>query len=146
MSHFISKKLLLGIALCTTIFISQAFVQQGHEEMKPKNLKILPKDISHEELDKIMKSYAKALGVRCNHCHAVDKNAPPSDRPHLDFASDDKVEKATARQMMEMVAAINGKYIDKMSTADYKLENITCVTCHMGSTKPIISVDSLMKK
>jgi hypothetical protein len=47
--------------------------------------------------------------------------------------------------MMRMTAAINENYIGKMIGGDHTLEQINCVTCHMGRQTPIISLDSLKK-
>jgi Photosynthetic reaction centre cytochrome C subunit len=140
MKFISSKKACVIIILTFSIFIIQASTQQAPvQDDKPQNLKILPKNISSEELHDLMKVYAKSLGVRCNHCHAQKKD----DAKKLDFASDEKPEKAIARKMMNMTTAINKKYISKI--ADHNLEHIACVTCHMGHIKPVISVDSLMK-
>jgi hypothetical protein len=126
-----------------SVIIFQTFAQQSkppqHDE-KPTNLKVLPKDISEDSLHNLMKFYSKSLGVRCGYCHAQKKDDPK----HLDFASDEKQEKNTAREMMKMTEEINEKYLHKI--ADGHLESITCVTCHMGRTTPIISTDSLSVK
>ena len=94
------------------------------------NLKVLPKDISKQELQSTMRGFAFALGVRCEHCHA-EKKAPDKG---LDFAADDKDAKKTARVMLQMVAVINHDYISKVpKTAPIEVQ---CVTCHHGLTQP----------
>jgi len=94
------------------------------------NLKVLPKEISKQDLQSTMRGFAFALGVRCEHCH-VEKKAPDKG---LDFAADDKDEKKTARVMLQMVAAINHDYISKVpKTAPIQVQ---CVTCHHGLTQP----------
>jgi len=40
------------------------------------NLEVLPEDITRGELVSIMRGFAGALGVRCNHCHVGED---PSD-------------------------------------------------------------------
>ena len=90
-----------------------------------------------------MKNFCKSLGVRCGECHVSTSNGE-QDHPEFDFASDAKPEKNIARDMMRMVTAVNHKYLSK--AGDGKLEEITCVTCHRGSLKPMVSVDSLPKK
>lgn len=139
------KILLIGL-LCAAIGMAQAFAQKekNRREEKPENLQVLPKDISGEELDNIMKTYARSLGVRCNHCH-VSHKVEGQEHPKFDFASDDKPEKNTAREMIKMVTAINRKYIGKMGDEQHPLEAVTCVTCHNGRVKPLVSVDSLKK-
>ena len=78
-----------------------------------------------------MRGFAFALNVRCEHCH-VEKAG--GKKFEMDFASDDKEAKRTARAMLEMVAAINRDYISKVSkTPPIQLQ---CVTCHHGLTQP----------
>src|SRR5438270_9990611 len=61
-----------------------------------KNLQVLPKTISKEELKVQMKGQAKALGVECDFCHEVP-----------DMASDKNDKKAIARKMLQMTAELN---------------------------------------
>ena len=140
----LNKKILLVTALCAGMIFLQSFVQK-HDDEKAQNLKILPKDISEKELHDIMKGYSISLGVRCNFCH-VAQQVEGQEHPKFDFASDDKQEKKIARDMMLMVNAINNNYIGKMIGGDHTLEQVTCVTCHMGKKTPVISIDSLPKK
>jgi hypothetical protein len=142
--RFNSKKSLLIVTLCTAMIAAQGFAQkqQDHDDEKPANLKVLPKDISGEDLHKVMKVFSTSLGVHCNYCHVAQK-VEGQDRPHMDFASDDKQEKDVARDMMRMTASINRDFLPKMG--DHTLEQITCVTCHNGHSTPIVSVDSLKK-
>jgi hypothetical protein len=135
------KKLIVIVFLSLVVIIVQSSAQQKNpKEEKPQNLKVLSKKLSDEEIHTIMRGYAKSLGVRCGFCHKHDNGNPPN----FDFASDEKNEKLVARKMIKMVDAINKKYIDKIG--EHKFEKITCVTCHMGNTKPTVSVDSLPKK
>lgn len=34
-----------------------------------KNLTVLPQDITKDDLEKVMKEYNAALGVKCSYCH-----------------------------------------------------------------------------
>jgi hypothetical protein len=108
----------------------------------PKNLKVLPKNISPEDLQKAMHTFSLSLGVRCGYCHEVKEN-PSGGRPEVDFVSDTKPEKKFARDMFRMTADINKKYLGKMGP---DFEEVTCVSCHRGSPKPMVSVDSLPKR
>lgn len=117
--------------------------KEGEHHEQPQNLKVLPKRSTDEEVHAIMRVWSRSLGVRCNYCHAVQKGAT-GDKPRLDFASDEKEEKEIARDMYRMVGKINGKYLDKMG--NHQLAQISCVTCHMGRVRPIVSVDSLAKQ
>jgi tetratricopeptide (TPR) repeat protein len=105
------------------------------------NLKVLPKDISRAELQSTMRGFAFALGVRCEHCHvektvaansSAEKAGPK--RPEMDFASDEKEAKKTARVMLQMVDAINREYISKVPKTP--APRVQCVTCHHGLTEP----------
>jgi tetratricopeptide (TPR) repeat protein len=98
------------------------------------NLKVLPKDISKAELQSMMRGFAFALNVRCEHCHA---EKPGGKKFEMDFAADDKEAKKTARLMIEMVATINRDYINKLSTTTTPIPiPVQCVTCHHGLTEP----------
>lgn len=100
---------------------------------KPTNLQVLPKDIAPEQLIKIMRGFAGALGVECSFCHAGKPQTH-----HLDFASDAKPEKATARLMMHMVQTIDTDYLAKINDPDATPadKHVTCGTCHRGHSMP----------
>lgn len=123
------KKFLAGASLCFILIIGVAATTVQDKRPKP-NLKVLPKDISHEELEKIMKGFNVSLGVKCNHCHAPSK----TDTRKLDFASDEKPEKNVARSMMRMTAKINKKYFNHQEEG--KAAALTCITCHNGKAHP----------
>lgn len=124
------KTITLSILLATVVMLS-AFMPRQDE--KAKNLKVLPKDISHEDLDKVMDGFKVALGVKCNFCHASKKDDPK----RLDFASDEKPEKDIARNMMRMTAKINQKYFHIKDTKDGKaMLAVSCITCHNGKEHP----------
>jgi len=63
----------------------------GQNPDKFTNLKVLPKDISKQELQTTMRGFAFALGVRCEHCH-VEKKAPEKG---FNYDADDKEAKKT---------------------------------------------------
>jgi len=91
------------------------------------NLKILPKDISEEDLMHVMHSFNASLGVKCGFCHA------PGADGKLNFASDENKHKNVARGMMKMTMGINKKYF---KTKDPKEFEVTCFTCHRGNEHP----------
>lgn len=139
-----NKKLVFIATICLAMVAAQTFAQKDHDHdhnEKPKNLKVLPRDMSMDEIHDVMRVYSKSLGVRCGFCHV--SHEVEGQKPKFDFAADDKPEKEIARDMIKMVTAINKKYISKMD--DHSLTQVTCVTCHNGRTKPITSVDSLIK-
>lgn len=96
-------------------------------ESQWENLKVLPQDISEEELKGLMRGYNAALGVKCNHCHA------PNTEGKMDFASDAKKEKDYARHMITMTKDLNQKHFNYDEADKNK---VTCFTCHQGNVKP----------
>ncbi len=100
----------------------------------PKNLQVLPKDSSAEDVHKIMHQWEGDLGTQCSTCHAADpKNIGPNGKPRLNFADDSKKEKATARTMYKMVEEINTQYVGKVDSSGMP---VTCGTCHRGKLSP----------
>jgi ABC-type uncharacterized transport system substrate-binding protein len=129
-----NRKFLVMAALCVLVITAVSFTSpQPPEGPKAKNLKVLPKDISHEQLDKIMDGFKAALGVKCNFCHSPSKDDPKK----LDFASDAKSEKDIARHMMKMTLKINKKFFEVKGPAigDTSLM-VSCSTCHHGEPHP----------
>lgn len=88
------------------------------KKKKLENIKALPKSWSYEKVEKLMKTYERALGEECEFCHDED-----------DYASDDNKHKKVAREMIEMQNALNRKYFKGQS-------KITCYTCHLGKKEP----------
>ncbi len=89
---------------------------------KYKNIKVL-KDIPADQLIPTMQFISGSLGVECGFCHV----AGPDKR--LEFDKDDKKEKKTARDMMQMMFAINKNNFEGE-------REVTCNTCHRGSPHP----------
>jgi hypothetical protein len=87
----------------------------------PKNLQVLPKSSTKDQVKATMKAMSRDLGVECDFCHEVP-----------DMASDKSPKKKTAREMMRMTEELNAKWIKKVAA---KAE-VTCVTCHRGHEKP----------
>lgn len=117
------KMIVLSVVVLIVACCSFSF----REEPKFKNLKVLDKNISSDDLKLIMKSFKTALGVKCNFCHAESKTDPKK----LDFASDENKHKNIARGMMRMAMRINKKYF-----RDEKEPKVTCFTCHRGDKEP----------
>lgn len=99
------------------------------------NLQILDKEIGKGELIGAMRGLTQGLGVRCAHCHVG-----PDNLQGMDFATDDKAAKRTARQMLVMVDKINGELLaDLPGVAEdgrARAEVVSCFTCHRGMTQP----------
>jgi len=100
---------------------------------KPQNLQVLPKDWPGERLRAPMTGFARALGVRCSHCHVGEPDAPLSS---YDFASDDNPNKERAREMLRMLGSIND-HLDKIEASGAEPVNMWCHTCHAGRPRPM---------
>ena len=107
----------------------------------PTNLQILPKDWSAQQVVPVMQAFTMALGVMCNYCHVEQAGAQPGPNGQipLDFASDSKPAKQTARVMLRAVNDINAKFdaeLGKSASAPNGMR-VQCVTCHRGNAKPL---------
>jgi len=100
----------------------------------PTNIKALPKNISGDDVIKLMRQYEGDLGVECEFCHAQN---PTTKR--LDAPSDANPVKDVARYMITMTADLNDKYLAEMPDRRYA-DPITCGTCHRGEKHPSIFV------
>ncbi|MEP7257819.1 MAG: c-type cytochrome [Flavitalea sp.] len=120
------KKLIALASIVAVIMISLSFVK---EDPTPgfKNLKVLPKNTTHDQMDSIMKHFAKSLGVKCNYCHVRTE-----DGKHLDFPNDGEPHKNVARSMLKMTAKINKKYFG------HGAPSVTCFSCHNGKEEPAL--------
>ena len=124
----------LVILLVSVFIVFGIAATKPPEDHKFKNLKVLPKDISPEQLDKLMDNFKEALGVHCSFCHAPSKDTA---NHHPDFASDDKPEKNIARKMMKMTSKINKKYFSyNKNEQGMAVPTVECMTCHRGSQHP----------
>ncbi|MDR0794362.1 MAG: c-type cytochrome [Chitinophagaceae bacterium] len=116
------------LAVVITLVLSFTLQQPGH------NFKVLPQNISRDSLTGLMRGYSRALGVKCDFCHARNTTG---DTTKLNFASDDKKEKGYARHMMVMTSEINKNYFNFMQSAQPDtIQMVKCVTCHRGKSEP----------
>lgn len=144
------KSFFVVIACIAGILMFQAFTINPQPVFK--NLKILPKDISKNDLDTVMHHFTASLNVKCNFCHVKNEATQK-----MEFDKDDKPEKRIARKMMLMAIDINTKYFkeieeemskeddhdmpDKMLNLDSQpvnnmLSYVICYTCHHGEAHP----------
>lgn len=128
----------LVAAMCALCFAMPA-VGQSPWDGPFKNLKAFPQDVSGDVLRGAMMSWTMALGVRCAHCHD-DTNGQRFDQ--MDFASDAKAAKWTARSMMGLVRSAN-EQIASMATITHEAARVQCITCHRGATRPVLLEDLL---
>lgn len=131
-------------ALAIAIFLSATVQAEAQAPASPfadpENLKVLPEDISPEDLRDVMKGFSFATGFRCDDCHVAKENAPLSE---WDFAADNKERKRIARAMLHMVKDINHT-IDDIDGIDAEGRvEVRCMTCHRGVKEPALIQDIL---
>lgn len=106
------------VALAAAFVAATVFAQQ-----EPKNVQVL-KGMPAGQLIRAMQFISASLGVTCDFCHVRAANG------ELEPAKDDKPEKKTAREMMQLVMDTNAKYF-KGNT------EVSCETCHRGAANPV---------
>jgi len=125
----------VGIRALAVAVVLGAFAPVAQSQIPDEfsNLKVLDQAIEKPELLETMKGFALGLGVRCNHCHVG-----PDNLEGMDFASDEKATKRTARRMLEMVRAINGETLADLPSLEdgEKPQHVSCYSCHRGLSEP----------
>jgi tetratricopeptide (TPR) repeat protein len=133
------------------LFIPAVLSAQNIPE-KFENLKVLPKDISRNDLTAVMRGFTAALGVRCEHCHVPEEGgaaataAAPGGRggpERLNYKADEKTEKETARAMMKMTQALNDEHLGQLNKRREPNVEVNCYTCHRGMPFPQTIGDAL---
>lgn len=109
--------LVLALPLLSLVLSAQTTAGEKTAEQVFKNIQVF-KGKPANELRPTMSFIASSLGVQCGFCHDVQ-----------DFSADTKRPKATARQMIQMVFAVNQNNFDGRNT-------INCYTCHQGHNQP----------
>jgi tetratricopeptide (TPR) repeat protein len=136
-------KSLLNSFLCFIIFSwSYSSKAQNNRDDKPVNLKVLPSNISENELRQLMDSYSTALGVHCNFCHGN-----PNDKGigKTDFGADANPKKNVAREMIKLVNGINTNMLQGARALDAGIGSVSCVSCHHGSASIDLLEDVLFR-
>jgi hypothetical protein len=127
------KSLLITALFTAVVTASLAFTA---DEPLYKNLKVLPKNTTKQQMDSVMRHFTASLGVKCNFCHVRNEAANT-----MDWASDGNKHKLIARDMMRMTAKINKKYFNVSGgtkSLDAKLL-VTCYSCHHGQEDPPVN-------
>jgi tetratricopeptide (TPR) repeat protein len=104
------------------------------------NLQVLEGEVTPRSLRNVMLGFTNALGVRCSYCH---DDAEGDGLDEIDFASDAKPAKETARLMMDMVAAINSEHLKSLGSETHEVMEVRCVTCHHSQKRPALLHDVL---
>jgi hypothetical protein len=104
------------------VMIALAFLVSLPLAAEQMNVKELT-GLNDFELVRAMQEMSAGLGVNCGFCHARKGE-------ELDFASDEKREKKTAREMIALTKAANASTFNGRAT-------ISCYTCHRGKESPV---------
>jgi len=95
-SVYLPRRLTASLGLAFALIVGSALSARAQSGDKPRNLKVLPADLSRDSIVKIMRfTVASGLGVTCGYCHG----APGVPFDSIDFASDERQTKRTAREM-----------------------------------------------
>jgi hypothetical protein len=131
----INRKIVATLGLSAMITVV-ALTSMAPDNPEYKNLKVLPKSITHEQLGQVMGEWTHSLGVHCNFCHVRNDSTKK-----MDFASDAKPEKEMARHMFKMMNKINQKFFkaEKDSIGMMAHTGINCYTCHRGDNHPKVT-------
>src|SRR5687768_18083651 len=122
----------LFVMLGLVAVVSMSFTLTAADEPQYKNLKVMPKRTTKQQMDSVMKHFTSALGVKCNFCHTFNQELKA-----MDFASDANEHKSIARAMIRMTEKINKKYFEVKDSDELTTTlEVTCYTCHNGKAEP----------
>jgi len=111
---------------CLTLVMVVARPSAAPQGQAPKNLQVLPKDWTGQQVQVVMRTFTAGLGVQCTYCHVADRS------------SDENPHKVVARKMLAMEMAINTQFLkDVGEPAPAGQNKVTCYTCHRGAEKPL---------
>ena len=128
------------IAMTAAVVAAFGHAGQAQSSGQPRNLKVLSPNLSRDSVVKFMRfEVASGLGVTCSFCHG----APNVPFDSIDFASDERQTKRTAREMMRMVERINGELLPSVPGRGTPAIEVQCITCHRGATRPLMLEDTL---
>jgi hypothetical protein len=132
-----NKILALGSVSLFVLFGMMAAKPPQEEKPEYKNLQVLSKNISDNDMDFVMESFSTNLGVNCMFCHVhYEKGLVYS----FDYASDSLRNKRIARDMLKMTMKLNKKYFNtKLNSLMTTRSRFWCKTCHQGKPVPIFT-------
>ncbi|MEO6150196.1 MAG: c-type cytochrome [Mucilaginibacter sp.] len=140
----INKKAFITIGLLAVVVLTSMVSLKPSPADEPlfKNLKVLPKNITKDQMHDVMEEWEHALGTKCSFCHVRDTVTKK-----MDWANDAKPEKGMARKMYKMTAMLNQKYFEakKDSIGMMADEGVNCNSCHQGQEHPEVVKASAKK-
>jgi tetratricopeptide (TPR) repeat protein len=121
----------IWIAAAALLGLATAAAAQPPQPLE--NLQYFPKDIARDRLVQRMREFSFALGVRCQHCHSGGDGISFDG---VDFSSDAKPAKVTARAMLRMLDQLNGPMLGALPSRAEPRVAVDCATCHRGLPLP----------
>jgi hypothetical protein len=134
-----STVLVLGLITLPTLLLAQPPGRFPPDSLL--NVKVIPRNTPVIQVIGMMRNFAGDLGVRCQFCHLGEEGLPLE---RFDFAKDEKRTKLVARQMMQLVQEINRR-IDTLPGKTAPGLQVTCGTCHRGTSRPVPLFTLLME-
>lgn len=129
-----------GVLLTTAVLALPGARAAAQIPDVPKNLQVLPKDISRDSLVQIMRRFSLDLGVRCQYCHVGGDGVSFEG---VVFESDEDPDKVKARAMLQMVRYANDFVLAGLPDRDTPAVEVTCKTCHRGRSRPVLLAQEL---
>jgi hypothetical protein len=132
-----NKQLIIFFSLISLVLIGTlAAKPPKKEKLKYRNLQVLSKNISDDEMDYVMETFSVNLGSNCLFCHPGKMVGAVYS---FDYATDQLQNKRVARDMLRMTLMLNKKYFNfSMKGNNITKGIIWCKTCHNGSPVPIL--------
>jgi tetratricopeptide (TPR) repeat protein len=127
------RTIIVAVLVCLATAVATRADQQTTGTWRGKNLQVFPADVERPVLLQRMREFSFALAVRCQYCHVGEAGAPLD---AIDFASDAKPAKRTARAMIRMVAMLNESVLPALDSRQDPPVRMDCVICHRGLPRP----------
>ena len=135
---FLPNKKIIVLSGLTGFVLFGIIAGKPPREEKPvyKNLHILSKNISDDDIDYVMESFSVNLGTNCLFCHPGKQNGTEYT---FDYVTDELRNKRIARDMLSMTMKLNKKYFNiKLTGLMNTRGRVWCKTCHQGSPVPLL--------
>ena|SRR5579863_9046312 len=135
---FLPNKKIIVLSGLTGFVLFGIIAGKPHREEKPvyKNLHVLSKNISDDDMDFVMESFSVNLGTNCLFCHPGKQNGTEYT---FDYVTDELRNKRIARDMLSMTMKLNKKYFNiKLTGLMNTRGRVWCKTCHQGSPVPLL--------
>ena len=135
---FLPNKKIIVLSGLTGFVLFGILAGKSPQEEKPvyKNLRVLSKNISDDDMDYVMETFSVNLGTNCLFCHPGKQNGTEF---KFDYVTYELRNKRIARDMLRMTMKLNKKYFNIKLTGLMNIRGrVWCKTYHQGSPVPIL--------